>query len=218
MGFSDRFRISNNAQLGFGEYGYVGDHKKLVYGRWSPTEIILRGFKGRAADSAVIALWDEHGRGAAWGGNIEPCDPKTPRIDSVIFSGSGRILKITVRGKNFGPSPRAMPFRGVLDHFSLTDFRSRRDRSSALFGAGFKGFDRHAPHRVELRYRSWTDLMIQIDGFAGPYGEDGATVEFGDPVAIVIWNSQATSAEGSQAAWGGFITPLQAYVGSERKR
>lgn len=28
-GFSNRFRVSNNAQLGFGEYGYLGDHKKL---------------------------------------------------------------------------------------------------------------------------------------------------------------------------------------------
>lgn len=124
----------------------------------------------------------------------------------MIFSGSGRNLTITVKGKNFGPSPRAMPFRGVLDHFSFTNFRSHRGTSSSLFGAGFKGFDRHAPHRVELRYRSWSDPMIQIDGFAGPYGDDGATVKSGDPVAIIIWNSRAKSAEGPQTAWAGFIT------------
>lgn len=206
-GFSDRFRISNNAQLGFGEYGYVGDHKKLVYERWLPSEIIVRGFRGRPGDSTVLALWDERGRGAAWGGNIEPCESKTPRIESVTFSGTGRNLRITVNGKNFGPAPRAMPFRGVIDQFSFTDFRSHYQSSSALFGAGFKGFDRHAPHRVKLRYRSWTNCTIRIDGFTGAYGERGAIVQIGDPIAIVIWNARAKTAEGPQTAWGGFVTP-----------
>jgi hypothetical protein len=121
VGLTDRFRIANNAQLGFGEYGYTGEHKKLSYQRWSDTEIVVRGFKARPGDSAVVALWDERGHGAAWGANVTPIPERTPRIEKVTFRGGGKNLRITITGSGFGDAPRRMPYRGNLDYFSFTN-------------------------------------------------------------------------------------------------
>ncbi len=208
-GLTDRLRIANHSQLGFGEYGYIGDYKKLRYERWSEGEIVVKGFIAKGGDAVTLALWDEQGRGATWGGNVTPC-PDKPKIDKVVFSGHGKNLRITVHGSGFGETPVAMPFRGNLDCFSFTDFRSHNGASSALFGAGSAGFDRHAPHRVSLRYRLWTDSRIDIDGFSGKYGRNGAIARVGDPVTISVWNSQATSADDPQTAWGGRIVAVYA--------
>jgi hypothetical protein len=207
LGMTDRFRIANNAQLGFAEYGYTGDYKKLDYRCWSNNEIVVRGFEGRPGDSLVIALWDERDRGVSWGGNLPPCPDGAPRIDKVKFSGSGKNLRMMICGRGFGEAPRRMPFRGNLDCFEFFDFRGHSKFGSSLFGAGFNGFDRHAPTYVKLRFRSWSDRKIEIGGFSGTYGRDEAAVEIGDPVAILIWNSAATKEDGPQTAWGGRILP-----------
>ncbi len=207
VGVTDRFRIANNAQLGFAEYGYTGDFRKLDYRRWSDNEIIVRSFEGWPGDSVVIALWDENGRGVTWGGNLRPFPRGAPRINQVKFSGSGKNLKMIICGSGFGEAPRRMPFRGNLDCFEFFDFRSHSKFGSSLFGAGFNGFDRHAPTRVKLRFRSWSDRKIEIDGFSGAYGSDEAVAEVGDPVAVLIWNSAATKEDGPQTAWGGRILP-----------
>jgi hypothetical protein len=207
FGVADRFRIANHAQLGFAEYGYTGDYKKLDYRCWSDNEIVVRGFEGRPGDSVVIALWDENSRGVTWGGNLPPCPKGAPGIDKVKFSGSRENLKMTICGCGFGEAPRRMPFRGNLDCFEFFDFRCHSKFGSSLFGAGFNGFDRHAPTRVKLRFRSWSDRKIEIGGFSSVYGREDAVAEVGDPVAILIWNSAAANEQGPQTAWGGRILP-----------
>ena len=208
FGVTDRFRIGNNAQTGFGEYGFLGDHKELRYQRWSASEIVMSGFKARPGDAVTLALWDQAGRGATWGGNVPPRARNTPRIDKVMLAAGGRNLHITVCGSGFGDAPRRMPFRGNLDHFGFSDFRSHSEEGSSLFSAGFAGFDGLAPTRVLLRYRSWSDNQIEIAGFSGTYGVGSAVVKLGDPATISIWNSAVNKKEGCpQTAWGGRILP-----------
>ncbi len=45
-----------------------------------------------------------------------------------------------------------------------------------------------------------------INGFSGTYGQNGMVINNGDPVAIMLWNSNDSSYTGPQTAWGGFVT------------
>ena len=204
MGDLPNFRIGDSAQLA--ESGYLGDAYFLTYLEWTDTNVTVSNFRGRPGEAITVALWNQSSRLAAtWGGTVPP-DGSTIQITSVNLAGTGKNLRIEVNGSGFGPAPPELsgsPFVGNLNDFRFFDFRAHCGMSSSLFAAGFQGWGRDRPTSVFLRYESWSDRKIVITGFAGTYGRGCAEYEEGDPVAIVVWNTDSSSLEGPQAAWGG---------------
>jgi hypothetical protein len=207
LGAVSNFRIGDNAQLGQGEWGYTGDVHALDYTVWSPSEVEVSGLGASAGDAVVITLWNAAtGRGVTWGGNVPPVGQETPSIKSVGFSSLGTFpdLRIVVKGRGFGPAPGVLPFVGDLNSFSFWDGRTHCG-SSAAFTAGGLYFGNVPADVVTLRYRSWTDTKIVIDGFRGAYGTGCSQVKNGDPVAVSVWNTADSSETGPQTAKRGLI-------------
>lgn len=105
------FRIAIAAQIGFGEWGFSGDAKALVYESWSDTQVQIAGFVAQPGDAIQIALWNP-------------------------TSGDGQNLHMLVKGKGFGNAPVTMPNTGDLNQFSFGDFRTHCGGNSSLFEAG----------------------------------------------------------------------------------
>ncbi len=201
------FRIGDDAQLGQGEWGYTGDDHTLHYLVWTSSEVEVGGLGASAGDALVIALWNAiTGRGVTWGGNVPPVTSGTPTISSVGFSslGTPADLRIVVKGEGFGPAPTALPYSGDLNSFSFWDGRAHCG-SSAAFTAGGKYFGDAPGDAVTLRYQSWTDTKIVVNGFTGSYGTGCGKVKTGDPVAVSVWNTGDRSDAGPQTARRGLI-------------
>jgi hypothetical protein len=199
------FRIADSAQIGHGEWGYTGDANLLTYESWSDSAIAVSGFGGQPCDSVTIAVWNAASHNAGtWGGNV-PCSVSPPQITSVQLSGSGAGLQIIVHGTGFGPAPANMPAAGTagdLNYFWFLDFRSHCGASSSLFEAGFERWG-GTPDPVTLYYESWSNDQIIVSGFGGTYGTGCAIYQTGDPIAIVVYNSQDAADTEAQTAWGG---------------
>ncbi len=201
------FRIGDGAQGPSGEWGYVGDAHALRYLVWTGSEVEVGGLGASPGDALVIALWnDVTGRGVTWGGNVPPVASGTPTITSVGFSslGTPADLRLVVKGRNFGSAPAGLPFLGDLSWFSFWDGRAHCGSSSA-FTAGGTYFGQAPSDTVTLRYRSWTDTKIVINGFGGSYGTGCSKVEPGDPVAVSLWNTSDRLQTGAQTAKRGLI-------------
>lgn len=199
------FRIADSAQVGHGEWGYTGDANFLTYESWSDSAIAVSGFGGQPCDAVTIAVWNAASHNAGtWGGNV-PCSVSPPQITSVQLSGTGAGLQIIVHGTGFGPAPSNMPAAGTagdMNYFWFLDFRSHCGASSSLFEAGFERWG-GTPDPVTLHYESWSNDQIIVSGFGGMYGTGCAVYETGDPIAIVVYNSQDTVDTEAQTAWGG---------------
>jgi uncharacterized protein (TIGR03437 family) len=194
------FRIGDDAQIGFGEWGYTGDANVLGYESWTDTSVTVSGFGGSPGDAIIIALWNaSSGVAATWGGTV-PTTASGPRITSVQLSGTGQNLQIVVKGSGFGSAPMAMPFTGDLNYFWFLDFQSQH-----RFEAGSQRWNVVGPDSVSLNYASWSDSQIVIAGFAGTYGQGSAIYQAGDAIAVAIWNTSDTSFTGPQTAWGGAV-------------
>ncbi len=200
------FRIADAAQLGFGEWGYTGDGNQLTYQSWTDNQIVVTGFRGSADDALTMAVWNpSSGLGATWGGNVPPVSSTTPQITGVTFAGSGQNTTITITGTGFGSAPSGIPFTGDINNLVLTDFRAHSASGSSLFEAGGNLWGVRSPDSVTLDYRSWSSTQIVISGFAGTYGQNGATFEPGDPITITLWNSADTADTGPQTTWAGNV-------------
>jgi serine/threonine protein kinase len=204
-GVTPYFRLFEVAQLGAGEWGYPGDARTLAYHSWSGTQIQISGLSARPGDA--VQIWFSNpttGLSATWGGNV-PGGSGNPRIDSVSFSGSAANLHVTIDGLGFGDAPATMPFTGDLDQFIFADQRTHS--GTGAFEAGGQRWGHGQPDPVTVKFQSWSDNQIVIDGFAGSYGQgDANMIQSGDPVYIVIWRANDTSQAGPQTAWGGFVS------------
>jgi len=123
-----------------------------------------------------------------------PSHPRAPKtalhITSVYFSGVGQNMHFTVHGAGFGFPPVSMPFTGNLpgrdfDFYDLTH----------VWTAG------HLTDGVHLRYASWNDREIVVDGFSGGYGCCGWVDTPGDKVEIDVTNI----ASGKYTSWEGHL-------------
>jgi hypothetical protein len=203
-GTSRYLRIANNAQLGFGEYGYAGDYWRLTYQKWSDSEIRFDGFYGQRGDSLVLAVWNPQTMaGTSWGGNL-PGGRTRPHIERVRFFPSAENCGLEISGKGFGPSP----FVGradTVDFLCFTDWRTPGLSSSSYFEAGFSGFRINKPSHWTLRYESWCDERIMISSLADPEGLDleDSLLNLRDPLSISLWSSRSTDCQGPQTAWAG---------------
>jgi hypothetical protein len=207
------FRVGDNAQLGHGEWGYIGDSNVLKYESWSDTSITVSGFGGNAGDSIGVAVWNSSsGIGATWGGNV----PSTSvQITGVELWGSSSNLWIIVNGSGFGSQPwtGSNGFSGDLNFFEFIDFRTHCGASSSLFNAGGSRFG-HGSDPVNLNYQKWSDTLIIIEGFGSGYGQSCATYQTGDPITIAVWNTNDTDDTGPQASFSGQGSTVTGVVNS----
>jgi hypothetical protein len=201
------------------EAGYLGDDAHLSYLSWNNTQISFSHFNLAAPGDAIeLAVWNPQAKNeqgaAVWGGNIPPVRQGTPRIASVTFSGNGKDLHITIRGTNFGPAPAGVPGTGNTGFLEIGDyaFHSRNVVLSTFFRAGYQS--NSVVCGITLVYRFWSDTKIEIDGFAGSYGQNGMVVHRGDPISIDLWNTNNRLA----TAWGGRVPAPENNITLQRKR
>jgi hypothetical protein len=196
--------IVDNAQVGDGTYGCY--ENTLTVDSWTGSKIKVGGFGGSPGDAVEIAIWSPQSTGeVAWAGNI--AGNLGTAISSVAVSGSGRNLKFTINGSGFGKAPVKMPYSGDLNFVRLTDWGQLEcGGNDGLFEAGFSTWGFYTADTVWLRYASWSNTQIVINGFSGEYGAGCAKALAGDPIAIAIYASRDTSDGGPQTAWAGRAT------------
>jgi hypothetical protein len=210
-GMSPYLSIVDYQLIEFGpydEWGYTGDYYTLRYISWTDTQIELSGFPASPGDAVTIALWNPAtGAGATWGGNV-PGGSGMPQISSVTFAGSGTNMQVCILGSGFGGAPTNLPFTGVLNQFIFQDHFTHSPGPGS-FEAGATDWGYNTPDSVTLNYQSWTDGQITLNGFGGAYGQGiNNTLQNGDPVTIVIWNTTDADQTGPQTAWAGFVSAL----------
>ena len=72
---------------------------------WSDNSITVTGIAIPAGDALRIAAYNETvGNVAAWGGKVSR-SKGTPHIGSIVASGSGQSLTLTITGSGFGAAP-----------------------------------------------------------------------------------------------------------------
>jgi len=202
------FRIGNptcnKTNPGGCEAGYLGDAYTVNFDSWTDDQIQISGYTvGQPGDAIEVGIWNSQNEtdGTVWAGNILPVQPGTPQIYSVVFSGIGKSLHVTIYGTGFGSAPAGVPcasgcYTGFL-RFGDYAYHSFTGQCGACFYAGFTG------STITVKYTSWSNTKIVLSGFAGTYGEDSLVVNHGDPVAIDVWSNTGNGLLAT--AWSGRV-------------
>jgi hypothetical protein len=202
------FRIGNptcdKTSPGECEAGYLGDADTVNFNSWTPNTVSISSYTvGQPGDAIEIGIWNQENQsdGTVWAGNISPVQSGTPQISSVVMSGVGKNLKITIYGSGFGAAPKGVPCTSGCDtaflRFGDYAYHSFTGECGVCFYAGFTG------STITMRYSSWSKTKIELTGFAGTYSSDNMPVNHGDPVVIAVW---ANTNEGLLAtAWSGTV-------------
>jgi hypothetical protein len=178
------------------EVGYTTDRKRVEFLHWDDRRIVVAHIASYALDAVTVFVWNpQTHEGASWGGTVSPPPKGSPQITSVAVTGE----RVTISGRNFGPSPGRTPF-------------SSNNGLVVVFDAAYHPWG--APHPVRYllgapffetrwHFAKWTAGRIVIDGVTGPPPIDGMQIAPRDPVAVVLWNPTIANGE-QRAAWGGF--------------
>jgi serine/threonine protein kinase len=194
-GTAPNFRIADSAQVGHGEWGYVGDANQLTYQSWTNSRVVVSGLGASPGDALVLALWNSAtGGGVTWGGDVPGGPGSDLAIRSVVFSGPPSDPEVTIHGSGFGAPAGSVPFTGTFQNFAFGDWRA--------YHAG-QGPASTWTSGVTEDFTSWTNTTIVISGFAGTFGTSPNILSVGDPVSIQIWSPAASYDTGPQTAWGG---------------
>jgi hypothetical protein len=146
---------------------------------WNDRRIIILGAGASPGAQATVAVTNPStGKIAAWSGYVSPVHPV---ISSVVFSGSGVNLGITVNGSGFGAAPPGIPGKGDTPCFQFTHL-------SGAWHAGYVGNGQ--TDTVGLNYTSWTDTQIVISGFTGNFITGGFVVAPGDVLSVTLWDGK----------------------------
>lgn len=105
--------------------------------------------------------------------------PATPRITSLSPILPQKTQSITIRGSGFGSQPR---YAGNSAYLQFTN-------TSRNWNAGYSP----QGNAVGLDVSLWTDSQIVIEGFTGPYGQNGWILGPGDQVQVKVWNAQTAT-------------------------
>lgn len=202
------FRIGdptcNKTNPGECEAGYLGDAYTVNFDSWTENRVQIGGYTvGKPGDAIEVGIWNSENQtdGTVWAGNILPVQPGTPQIYSVVFSGIGKNLHVTIYGTGFGSAPAGVPCASGCDtaflRFGDYAYHSFTGQCGACFYAGFTGSS------ITLKYTSWSDTKIVLSGFAGTYVEENLVVNHGDPVAIAVWSNTGNGLLAT--AWSGRV-------------
>lgn len=202
------FRIGdptcNKTNPGQCEAGYLGDAYTVNFESWTDNQVQIGGYTvGRPGDAIEVGIWNSQNQtdGTVWAGNILPVQPGTPQISSVVFSGIGKNLHVTIYGTGFGSAPAGVPcasgcVTGFL-RFGDYAYHSFTGQCGVCFEAGYTG------STITMKYTSWSNTKITLTGFAGTYGQDSLVVNHGDPVAIAVWSNTGNGLLAT--AWSGRV-------------
>jgi len=164
---------------------------------WSKTSISFSG-SGVAAGSAVrVAVYNaKAGNAGAWGGVIAPATG-LPKITSIVATGSGQTLSITISGSGFGLAPSGIGSNVDSAFLVLTDFNAAAVNTGSGSSGGFPwnaGFCGELEcDGVTANYVSWTNKKIVVSGFGGSYGNTPWIATPLDAFCVGVWPSSSTS-------------------------
>jgi hypothetical protein len=160
---------------------------------WSDNSITVTGIAIPAGDALRIAAYNETvGNVAAWGGKVSR-SKGTPHIGSIVASGSGQSLTLTITGSGFGAAPDVVGQNTNSPYFVFTDYNATVPGTDGFpWNAGFCGAN--DCDGVTIGYVSWTDTQIVVSGFGNEYG-NGSNWEVNpqDAYCVGVWPSTSTS-------------------------
>ena len=86
---------------------------------WSDTSITVTGVAAQKGDSMRVAVYNQTlGNVDTWGGPAVRQKNGTPIIDSIVKSGGGATLSLTITGSGFGPAPAGCRATSSIRRFS----------------------------------------------------------------------------------------------------
>jgi hypothetical protein len=197
--------------------GRIGCEDAYNIASWTDNRIILSGLQGNPGGNVLISVENPQNKTISVTGIAIPNSitmiPR-PKIESVAFTGSGRSLKMTIRGFGFGAAPHKVPGEEDLPFFSFVDLPFD---ATAEWVAGYASCGTSAA--VTLDYASWSPTRIAISGFGPEYGRGPRqhhnwTVSSGDIISIAVANSATNGLKmnysfavfsplGTGTLWGG---------------
>ncbi|HEY3638172.1 MAG TPA: hypothetical protein VGK90_08455, partial [Rhizomicrobium sp.] len=145
-------------------------------------------------DALRVAVYNQTaGNVGAWGGRISHAKetPPPPHIGTILRSGSGQNLTVTINGSGFGPAPSEVGQNTNSPFFVLTDYNAMAPGTNGFpWNAGFCGAN--DCNGVTIGYVSWTDTQIVVSGFGSDYGVN-FLVNPRDAFCVGVWPSTSTS-------------------------
>lgn len=160
---------------------------------WSDTSVTVTGIAIAKGDALRIAVYNETvGNVGAWGGRISQ-SLGTPHIGSIVPSGSGQSLTLTINGSGFGSAPDMVGQNTNSPFFVFTDYNATAPGTNGFpWNAGYCGAN--DCDGVTIGYVSWTDNQIVVSGFGSDYGNGSNwQVNPNDAFCVGIWPSTSTS-------------------------
>jgi hypothetical protein len=208
--------------------GRIGCSGAYNIASWTPSRIILSGFQGSPGGDVIISVENPQNKTISVKPTAIPSSitiTSSPKIDSVVFTGSGRNLKMTISGSGFGTAPRNVPGDLDVPFFAFVDLPFDAGpwggAAPGQWGAGYESSSCGWSNSVTLRYASWSPTRIAISGFGPNYGRGPRnahkwTVSPGDIVTIFVANSgtgglalsytfNVLSPLGTGTLWGGLL-------------
>jgi hypothetical protein len=161
---------------------------------WSDTSVTVTGIAANKGDGLRIALYNQTaGNVDAWGGHVGRRADGVPLITSVVTTGSGANLTVTITGSGFGAAPDGLVGQNTdSPYFVLTDWNANAPGTDGFpWNAGFCGAN--DCNGVTIFYQSWTDTQVVVSGFGSEYGSGNWTVNPRDAFCVGIWPSSSTS-------------------------
>jgi hypothetical protein len=158
---------------------------------WSDTSITVTGIAIPDGDALRIAVYNQTaGNVGAWGGRVSR-NKGTPHIGSIVSSGTGQSLTLTITGSGFGDAPDVIGQNTNSPFFVFTDYDAEAPGTNGFpWNAGFCGAN--DCDGVTIGYVSWTDTQIVVSGFGSDYGVN-YVVNPRDAYCVGIWPSTSTS-------------------------
>jgi hypothetical protein len=157
---------------------------KVTIRSWTDQEILVSDIKGAAGTTYFFAVKnDSLGTTAAASANL-PGGPAPPVIKHVSFKGSGANLKIFVTGSGFGSTPPGVPGDNDIPYFGLLIYMPGYAPNSDHY----PWYAGHPGNAVTLKYKSWSDTRIEVDGFGSYYGQNNFFVNSGDAAGVIVFN------------------------------
>ena len=158
---------------------------------WSDTSVTVTGVAAQKGDSMRVAVYNQTlGNVDTWGGPVVRQKSGTPIIDSIVRSGGGATLSLTITGSGFGPAPAGLGNEFNSPFFVFTDYNAELPGTDGFpWNAGYCGAN--DCNAVTVNFSSWSDTQIVMTGFGSMYGNDWI-VNPRDAFCVGIWSSQNT--------------------------